>query len=175
MSSFDRFPIAASSKREAIPAQPTNIIDLIRAVREQPIPKIPAGEVAFETMRAGGKGGQNVNKVESAVRVLWDPLQSRVLTPEQCEYLVRASEVVQKMNTSGQVAIRCDSEQAQPKNKRIALERLNELVASVLTIQAPRETEMKKEVKNRMNAARIADKKRGSERRAGRNISGSDW
>ncbi len=175
MSPFEKFSGGGVSKTEALPSRPPNPFDLIKAVREQPIPSIPANEVDFETMRSGGKGGQNVNKVESAARVLWNPLRSRVLTSQQRDYLLLASEVVQKMNTDGQIAIRCDSERDQHRNKALALERLNALVASVLTIEAPRETELKKSVKDRIDRGRLDEKNRGKQTRAARTVGRGDW
>lgn len=44
--------------------------------------RIPEGELAFEFLRSSGPGGQNVNKVETAVRLRFDVAASTALEPE---------------------------------------------------------------------------------------------
>lgn len=64
---------------------------------EVSLPKIDESDIVYETCRSGGKGGQNVNKVESAVRAVYKPTG---------------------------LSVKCSDERSQPQNKIRARERL---------------------------------------------------
>ena len=74
--------------------------------------EIPESELEITTMRSGGKGGQNVNKVESAVRIKHLP--------------------------SG-LQVKCTQERSQPKNKQIALMRLKAQLLAITQEQRVKE------------------------------------
>ena len=74
--------------------------------------EIPESELEITTMRSGGKGGQNVNKVESAVRIKHLP--------------------------SG-LQVKCTQERSQPKNKQIALMRLKAQLLAIAQEQRVKE------------------------------------
>lgn len=50
---------------------------------ERELASFDEGKVAFQTMRAGGSGGQNVNKVESAVRAIYQPTGASVVCQDE--------------------------------------------------------------------------------------------
>jgi ribosome-associated protein len=83
-------------------------------------------ELFFEFIRSSGPGGQNVNKVSTAVRLRVDVRHSTSL-PEQIKkrLLVLAGK---KVDTSGVLSIRAQRFRTQEANRRDALKRLERLV-----------------------------------------------
>ncbi len=91
---------------------------------------IPDEEFEWKFIRSSGPGGQNVNKVASAV-------QLRFLLPLNTSLPVTARNRLrrlagQKINDDGTILISARSERSQDRNKRDALERLAELVRSAM-------------------------------------------
>jgi ribosome-associated protein len=93
--------------------------------------KIDIGpEMQFRFSRSGGKGGQNVNKVETRVEGIWIPAASTILTEEQrSRVMERLSD---RMNAAGEVVVRSQSGRTQLENRLVAVERMNEWVAKAL-------------------------------------------
>ena len=87
-------------------------------------------EITFKTARSGGKGGQNVNKVETMAEALWHVADSRFFTDEEKE-LIQAK-LVKKINKDGQLAVRSSEARSQIENKAIAQNKMEQLVAKSL-------------------------------------------
>jgi ribosome-associated protein len=83
-------------------------------------------EIRFRTSRSGGKGGQNVNKVESRVELIFDFSDSQVLSKHQVEKLRM------KLPDQQEIRITSDSDRSQLRNKEIAREKLAELLNRLL-------------------------------------------
>jgi ribosome-associated protein len=93
--------------------------------------KIDIGpEMQFRFSRSGGKGGQNVNKVETRVEGIWIPAASAILTEEQRSRV--AERLSDRMNAAGEVVVRSQSGRTQLENRLAAVERMNEWVAKAL-------------------------------------------
>jgi ribosome-associated protein len=91
---------------------------------------IPLAELAIETARGGGPGGQNVNKVSSKVRVRFSVANSPSLTPE-----IRArlfEKLASKLTTEGELLVAANEYRDQPRNKAAAIERLRRTLEEAL-------------------------------------------
>ena len=92
------------------------------------LPAITESEVEFTAMRAQGAGGQNVNKVSSAVHLRFDIGASSLPIDVKARLLaLRDSRITQ----DGVVVIKAQQYRSQEQNRADALARLNALVQSV--------------------------------------------
>lgn len=99
---------------------------------------VPESELEFSFARSGGKGGQNVNKVETKVVVRWNPDTSKILTPEQKDLIRQYNPLTNRMDKQGNVILYEQSERSQEANRRLVIEKLNRFVAEALNPPAPR-------------------------------------
>lgn len=98
--------------------------------------KIPPSEVRFRFARSGGPGGQNVNKRETQVELIFDVAASQTLGPRQRERIMR--KLASRIDADGRLRLVVTDERTQGRNREIALERLNELVTQALRPDPPR-------------------------------------
>ena len=118
---------------------------------------LPESELAVEVSRAGGPGGQNVNKVATRVTLRWSVAESRVLDEWARARLLQ--KLAHRLTRGGEVVIHASATRSQADNRRAARERLAELLRQALFV--PRERR-----KSRPTRASKTRRLEGKQRRA---------
>lgn len=124
-------------------------------------------EIRFKTSRSGGKGGQNVNKVETKVEAWWNVCASDLFNREEKELIFK--KLRNKINKEGFLILKTDETRSQLENRERALTKILDLVHHSLIVPKKRKaTRLPKAAKEK----RLESKRFNSEKKQMRR---KDW
>ena len=129
---------------------------------------ISEDELVFKASRSGGPGGQNVNKVNTRMTLFFDVVNCESLSDAQKRrILIR---LATRTGKNGLLRVVCQKYRTQKANRRLAVERFQQLLADALKTRPARK---KTKIPYAVNKRRLEEKRRRSllkQQRARRNM-----
>ena len=117
-------------------------------------------ELTYKTSRSSGAGGQNVNKVETAVTVMWNPSETAYFSLEEVELI--SQKLKNRINLEGILQLTVSESRTQIQNKKIATDKIIELVNKALIKPKARKPTKpsKRQVEKRIQAKKQLSEKK---------------
>ena len=98
--------------------------------------RVPLRELTYRASRASGPGGQNVNKTESAVELLFDLAHTTAMTDDERRRAM--AKLTTYLDGDGVIHIESQSERSQLRNREEATRRFAQLLREALVVPKPR-------------------------------------
>lgn len=130
---------------------------------------IPANEIEISAVRSQGSGGQNVNKVASAIHLRFD-IPASSLPDRYKERLLQLRD--QRITKEGVVVIKAQEHRSQEQNREEALKRLRDLIKSAVVV--PKKRKLSKPTRSSQQKRLDRKTKRGDIKASRGNIAGID-
>ncbi len=131
---------------------------------------IPEDELVFKASRSGGPGGQNVNKVNTRVTLFFDVENCESLSGTQKRRIL--TRLATRIDKNGVLRVVSQKYRTQKANRRVAVERLQQLLTGALKTRPIRK---KSKVPYAARQRRLEEKRRRSllkRQRSAKNLSG---
>ena len=129
---------------------------------------IPASELEWRFSRAGGPGGQHVNRTETRVELRWNVRESQVLTDSQRNILIER--LATRLDADGSFRVTSAESRSQRTNRRHAAKRMQDMLQEALK---PRRVRRKTKPSRASKERRLKAKKVRSDRKKDRGR--KDW
>ena len=123
---------------------------------------VPESELNWQFAQSGGPGGQNVNKVCTAVRLSWN-LRGSPSVPEQFRDRLLAR-LGPRLNEAGELVVTAREERTQHANRRIALAKLDALLAEAMTVRKmrrPTAASVRRRLESKSRRSELKNSRRG--------------